>query len=193
MSAPIFSIFCIDYRFDAMLANFYDGIGLEYNYFACTNAGASLCLGYNKYCVNSCHNCGCDPNNSSMVTLKRGIIENLNIALTLKDIKDIYLINHQDCGAIRAFLSCSGYPDFGKNNAKEIKINSKLLVYAEEYMKKKQPDKNYILGLIDINGTVAYFDKTTKLWTIIFLGEFHDPKGLWFGLKVNDTYSPNHP
>jgi hypothetical protein len=35
--SPVFSIFCIDYRFNAMVANFYEGIGREYDYFACGN------------------------------------------------------------------------------------------------------------------------------------------------------------
>jgi hypothetical protein len=38
--SPVFSIFCIDYRFDAMVANFYEGIGREYDYFACVRCNA---------------------------------------------------------------------------------------------------------------------------------------------------------
>ena len=233
MSVPVISIFCIDYRFDAMLDVFYKNIGLEYNYYACTTAGSALCLGYKKYCSQQCNcaahdssnfsnknkefaknnkkefvknnkkectgeestgeestgeECGCNPNDSSMVTLKRSIVENINIALSLKDSTEIFMINHQDCGAIRAFLSCSGYPDYGENNKKEIEINSKLLIYAVKYMKKKFPTKKYILGLIDINGTVAYFDAKHKIWTVIYIGKFNEPLGLWYGKRVGDTY-----
>ena len=47
---PIYSIFCIDYRFDAMVATFYENTGNEFNYFASTAAGGALSLGYEKYC-----------------------------------------------------------------------------------------------------------------------------------------------
>jgi hypothetical protein len=188
MQAPIFSIFCIDYRFDAMLAEFYENVGLEFNYFACSTAGAALCLGYKEYCTKECHSCGCQPNNPSMITLKRSVVENLNIALTLKDITTIYLINHQDCGAIRAFLSCSNYPNFGEHKNKEISINSKLLVYASEYMATKFPSMKYKLGLIDINGTVAFYNPKEKVWTVVYVGKFSDAKGLWYGLQIGDTY-----
>jgi len=188
--APIFSVFCIDYRYNSMLDDFYTGIGLGFNYFSCSTAGAALCLGYKKYCKSpkGCHECGCDPDNPSIITLKRSVVENLNIALTLKDITDVYLINHEDCGAIRAFLACSGYPNFGENNKKEININEKLLVYAAEFMDKKFPEKKYKLGLIDINGTVAYFSPIHKEWTVVFIGKYEDPQALWYGLNVGDTY-----
>lgn len=186
METPVFSISCIDYRFDAMMANFFEGIGLNFNYFSCSTAGASLCLGYKEYCAKKCYECSCEPNNTSIVTLKRSVIENLNIALTLKDITQVYLLNHQDCGAIRAFLGCANYPDFGQNNKKEIKINTFLLNYAKDYMIKKFPDKEYILCLIDINGTVAtYF---CKKWTVIYIGKFNNSDGLWYGLKLGEKY-----
>ena len=83
--------------------------------------------------IRSLRGCGCDPTNSSMIILKKSIQENLNIALTLKPITDVYLINHQDCGAIRAFLSCSNYPDFGENNPKEIKIKFNAINVIKTY------------------------------------------------------------
>jgi len=207
---PVFSIFCIDYRFDALVAKFYQDIGKEYNYFACTSAGGCLSLGYESYCkevcnsnksfnknecnkcnknecnkcnkiefneckkCNECNKCNknecnkcdeikykecnicnvkCDPNNSSMKLLKLNLVENLNIALTLKDITKVFLLNHQDCGAIKVYLSCSGYPrKLGENNRKEIKINSILLTYAQKYMSEKFKNIDFALGLVDING-----------------------------------------
>jgi hypothetical protein len=192
--SPIFSIFCIDYRFDAMVATFYEGIGKEYDYFACTVAGGAMPLGYEKYCKNECLKCNksnksCNPSNPSMKLLKKNLVENLNIALTLKPITETYLLNHQDCGAIKAFLGCSGYPKtLGKNNSKEIKINSKLLTYANNYMLSKFPNIKFTLGLVDINGTVATYDIKTKTWTVIYIGEFHNKDGLWYGLKINEVY-----
>jgi hypothetical protein len=189
MPSPVFSVFCIDYRFDALMAEFYKEVGLEMNYYACSTAGSALSLGYKQYCTNECHSCGCKPNNSSMVTLKRSIVDNLNIALTLSDITTVYLINHQDCGAIRAFLSCSNYPDHGQNKDREISINSKLLAYAAEYMKTKFTGKKYKLGLMDINGTVAFYNPVDRIWTVVYIGNFTDPQGLWSGLQIGDTYT----
>ena len=53
-----------------------------------------------------------------MELLKKNLVEKLNIALTLKPIDELFLINHQDCGAIKAFFACSEYP-------KELKIIKK--------------------------------------------------------------------
>jgi hypothetical protein len=193
--APIFSMFCIDYRFDALIANFYGGIEREYDYFACTVAGGILALGYKKYCENECKcTCKyddklCDPSNSSMKLLKKSLIENLTIALTLKPIEEVFLLNHQDCGAIKAFLSYSGYPKkLGENNPKEIKINQDLLTYAKKYMSKKFAGMKFTLGLVDINGTVATYDSSKKYWRIIYVGEFNIKEALWHGMKVGDKY-----
>ena len=191
-TTPIFSIFCIDYRFDALIATFYEAIGKEFNYFACTSAGGALSLGYEKYCKKICNSCNkikCDPENPSMDLLKKNLVENLNIALTLKPIDELFLINHQDCGAIKAFLACSEYPkELGENNKKEIKINSKLLVYANDYMSKIFPKIKNTLCLVDINGSVATYNICKKIWTVIYVGEFDIKEGLWYGLKKGDTY-----
>lgn len=91
-----------------------------------------------------------------MKILKESIIKNIDISLSLDDIKTIYMINHQDCGAIKAYLECSGYPKtLGENNKKDIKVNTQLLMIAEKYIKCKYPNIKQKLGLIDINGTVA--------------------------------------
>lgn len=193
---PVFSIFCIDYRFDAMVANFYENTGKEYDYFACTVAGGSMPLGYESYCKNKCNkkseckSCKpCDPSNLSMKLLKNNLVENINIALTLYPVTEVFLLNHQDCGAIKGFLACSGYPTvLGANNEKEIRINSNLLIYAYKYMKKQFPKMTFTLGFVDINGSVATFDAKKKLWTVIYVGQFNIKEGTWYGLKVGATY-----
>ena len=194
--APIFSIFCIDYRFDAMIATFYENIGKEFDYFACTSAGGALSLGYEQFCKNKCSTCNiskvCNPENPSMNLLKKNLVENLNIALTLKPITEVFLLNHQDCGAIKAYLACSGYPSkLGENNSKEIRINTNLLVYANKYMLRKFPEIKYTLGLVDINGSVATYDVSKKIWTIIYVGEFNIKEALWYNMKDGDVYKFN--
>lgn len=123
----------------------------------------------------------CNPDNLDMELLKNSLIKNLEIALTLQPITDVYLLNHQDCGAIKAYLAYSGYPvKLGDDNHKEIEINTFLLNYAAKYVFENFAlIKNIKLGLIDINGSVANFynDK----WVVTFRGVGINPLGLWYG------------
>src|SRR5258708_28094050 len=123
-----------------------------------------------------------------MKTLKKAAIINLNIAFSIAEIKDVYLLLHENCSAIKLYLKCSGYPELGENNRKEIKISSKLLVLSQNYLKKQYPLKNYKLQLIDLNGTVAQFDPLDKIWTIIYIGKYNDPQALWYGYQITDKY-----
>ena len=178
---PIFSVFCIDFRYDKLTADYFQSIGLLNSYFAATAAGAARPLGYKCSCSCLCTEGSCEPSNKDMTLLRDNLVKNLEIALTLQPIKNIYLLNHQDCGAIKAFLGCSGYPlTFGSDNAKEIQINASILTYAQKYMKKKFPSKTIRLGLIDINGTVADYNIVTKTWTKIYTGSGTNPLGLWY-------------
>jgi hypothetical protein len=188
MSVPIFSVFCIDFRYDNLTANFFQGVGFVNSYFAATAAGAALPLGYKCSCSEICKKGKCDPKNEDMTLLRENLVKNLEIALTLQPIERIYLLNHQDCGAIKAFLPWSGYPKvLGENNKKEIIINSKLLTYAANYIKRVFPDIKLTLGIVDINGTIATYNIHTKVWTVIYIGKYNLSSGLWHGLVVGDV------
>jgi hypothetical protein len=189
MTSLLFSISCIDFRFDALDAEFYKSINKENDYFACSVAGGAMALGYSTYCnKNNCKN-NCNPKNAKISLFKKNLIENLKIALSLKPITEIYLLNHQDCGAIKAFLPKSGYPKvLGENNKKEIIINSKLLKYAGHYIKRMFPDIKLKLGIIDINGSIATYNMYTNVWTVIYIGKYNITSGLWYGLNVGETY-----
>lgn len=187
---PIFTSYCIDYRYDALSSNFLKGIGYANSYYLSTNAGSSLSLGYKKYCKNNCDD---DKNychkDEAMDILKKSFITNLKIALTLKPIMVVYLLNHQDCGAIRAFLPGNIYPSVGEDNKKEeIRINASLLTYGQAYIKKKFEHMEVYLGLIDSNGTVGDYDIKTKQWSIIYVGLGQNQNGLWYGFKKDDIY-----
>lgn len=189
---PLFCICCIDKRFDALTTDYFESTEFKRNYYLGTTAGSGLPLGYKQYCTEICNcNCNfnfkisdsCDPLNPDMELLERSLIRNIEIALTLDPIPEIYIVNHQDCGAIKAFLSCSGYPQtLGENNPLEIKINTELLFFAKEYVKFRFPDIKVRLGLIDINGTVADFDEKYQSWHLVYRGFGINPLGLWFGL-----------
>ena len=186
-----FNILCIDKRFDNLTTEYFRSVGFKFNYYLGTTAGSALPLGYRQYCSEICNSChigttcteSCDPSNPDMQLLKDSLIKNIEIALTLDSIEEIYLLNHQDCGAIKAFLSCSGYPQtLGENNSLEIKINIDLLLFAKAYINNKFPDIRVRLGLIDINGSVADFDEKYFAWNLVYRGPGVDPLGLWYGL-----------
>ena len=194
-----FNVFCIDKRFDALTTEYFQSIGFRFNYYLGTTAGSGLCLGYKQYCSEICNcNCdcvnnsnsnsnssvnSCDPVNLDMQILKDSLVKNIEISLSLESIKEIYLLNHQDCGAIKTYLSCSGYPQtLGENNPLEIKINTDLLLFAKEYINNKFPDIMVKLGLLDINGTVCDFDEKYFSWHIVYRGFGINSLGLWIGL-----------
>jgi len=195
---PIYASYCIDYRYDSLASEFLKQIGYANSYYLATAAGAALALGYKDYCKNDCCSCSCSsspdycktcPVNPNLNTLKKSLVANLEIALTLKPINIALFLNHQDCGAIRAFLSCSGYPKKDETGEaakiKEICINAKLLTYASNYFNKKFKgqikDLNVILGLLDANGAVADYDIKTKSWTVVYVPPIaNNPNALWF-------------
>ena len=182
MSKPLFVMSCIDFRYNNLTGDYFKRIGEANNYFDAAVAGSgALPYGYLCYCKCKCCKKGCNPNNETMELFKKNLDTNLSIAQTLTPIQTIYLLAHQDCGAMKAFLKCSGYPEtVGSNNAKEIQIYADLLTYAKQYANKKFPNLPTRIGVIDINGTVADYNTITKQWTVISKGPGTDPKGLWY-------------
>jgi len=140
----------------------------------------------NKPCNNPCNNIYDNP---TMKVLKYSLVQNINISLNIQSISEIYLLNHQNCAVIRKYLACSGYPANEANNVKEIQINSYLLIFAKNYIQRKFPSLTSILALIDVNGSVATYDISMKIWTVIYVGDGTDESGLWFGLSEGDIYS----
>lgn len=179
---PLFVCSCIDYRYDALVASYLAAIGFARSYYLGTNAGASLALGYEEYCQRLCVKGTCGPR--ELHALKQSFVANLQIALSLKPINTVYLINHQDCAAFRRFLSCSGYPDETRTRRqkdKEIAINAQVLTFAAQFVHRRFPKMTVLLGLLDANGTVADYDVRTKQWRVVYRGPGHDPHALWFG------------
>jgi len=183
MSAPpLFCVACIDYRFDALTATFFKSAGREMDFFLSTAAGGPLALG--------CASSPLSHASSEVLQLfQKSLVTNLDIALMLQPIKDIYLMNHQDCGAIKHFLACSGYPkNLGENNQREIRVHSEVLSLAYDYLKPIYPYKQIRLGLIDINGAVAEYSPNSDTWTVVHLGESDSDLGLWYNMQVGDKY-----
>jgi hypothetical protein len=165
-------------------------IGREYDFFLSTAAGGALALGSGTMTLAAY---GASP---VLDLLKDSLTTNLDIALTLQPIRDIFLMNHQDCGAMKSFLRCSGYPpNLGDDNARELAIQVEVLTLAYNEMARRYPLKRIIPTVIDINGSVARYgdinsNLTSNTWTILHVGtRSRDPRGLWFGLEKDRTYS----
>lgn len=187
-----FCLCCIDKRFDYLATAYLNSQNNKNEFYLCSTAGSSLSLGYKCYCKNICNNCNnynkcnkcsnsqnCNPCNSDIKILKESVTKNIDISLSLDNIKSIYMINHQDCGAIKAYLKCSGYPQtLGENNQKDIEVNTQLLLFSKKYINCKYPNINSRLGLIDINGTIAEY--INKKWVVVYTGEGTNPLGLWW-------------
>jgi hypothetical protein len=187
LTQPVkFCISCIDRRFNYLSIDYFNKLGFTNNFYEAATAGAGLCAGFSDYCSTTCGcpSCdtetACDPSNIDMEVLKNSLITNINIAQTLNTIDQIYILNHQDCGAIRAYLECSGYPSLGENNQLEIDINRELLQYAHSYMMAQFPHIDCRIGLQDINGTVHDFNIETQEWVFQQRGEGNEMKGLWY-------------
>jgi len=194
---PIFASYCIDERYDELASEFLRQTLGRRSYYIGTNAGAALCLGYDASCRaircgggSSSSNkagSGCCPGTTEMRKLKRAFNTNFAIALTLKPITVVYLLNHQDCGAIRAFLPCSGYPaKSASDGPAEVCINARILAAGQRSVLKEFPRMSVVVGLLDANGTVANYDVEARTWTIVFLGQGCERTGLWHGRTLGE-------
>lgn len=203
---PLFCVACIDFRFDAMTAEFFKAIGREYDFFLSTAAGGALALGHAT--------CSLAYTSQNIMELfQQNLVTNLKVALTLQPIQELFLMNHQDCGAFKAFLPYSGYPNvMGADNHRELEIQGEVLALAHTFMKKTFPYQLIRLTLIDLNGSVSEYNINAKTWTLIHEGRYHRPgnpgdpdnpgepdpdapeahfrdRALWAGMQVGDiTY-----
>ena len=67
-------MYCIDYRYDSLSSNYLNEIGYSELYYLSTGTGASLALGYEKYCKCNCNTkCkkSCDTYNEDMDIIKK--------------------------------------------------------------------------------------------------------------------------
>ena len=58
-------------------------------------------------------------------------------------------------------------------------------VYGNDFIKRRFPGMDVILGLIDSNGSVGDYNIDTKKWIIIHVGSGQNTNALWYGLKKN--------
>ena len=95
-----------------------------------------------------------------MAVMKKSFVTNLKIAITYKPIEIIYLLNHQDCGAIGGILYHAVVIQLKMKPISKRKFVSMLNVTSKKIQKN-------ILVLIDATGTVANCNSKNKRWTIV--------------------------
>jgi hypothetical protein len=125
-----------------------------------------------------------------MDLFQQSLVTNLKVALTLQPIEELFLMNHQDCGAFKAFLPYSGYPSKpGDDNVRELEIQGGVLTLAHAFIQKTFPDKLIRLTLIDLAGSVAQYNIADMTWTLLHKGRYdgQNENALWYGMNVGDV------
>lgn len=96
---------CIDLRLTDNLVAFlqHDNLNNRYDHFAL--AGASLCASHLKeYPFNKA--------GKQLGHWKTCLFDHLQIAIDLHDIRDVYIVEHEDCGAYKAFLKEGDFKNY---------------------------------------------------------------------------------
>lgn len=145
---PVLLLSCMDLRVLDEIVQFMDHDGLVNRYDHVILAGASLGA------LGACR--------SSHEHWKKTFYDHLEIAHSLHQIKDVYILEHRDCGAYREFLGSDG--DFGDDDAEaEADCHRKyadlltkgILEWAEEADVKLKVKA----FLMDLRGRVSRLDQ----------------------------------
>jgi hypothetical protein len=170
MTISVFA--CIDKRFDALLAEFYENNGQNANYYMVTAAGSSLPISYSRIAKEPSLDCFTVENCKLNQTLKGAMTTNLSISESLSSIEQLDIVDHQDCGAFRVFLPCA---DLNSKENEKI-IHAKSLNIASNKLNFTGPIRKL---LIDLNGTVGQLEDDNT-YTVIYKGPGNNPNGLFF-------------
>ncbi|WP_439581231.1 hypothetical protein [Dyadobacter bucti] len=159
-------ISCIDLRLTDNLLNFlhYDNLTNRYDHFAL--AGTSLCT-----CVEEKREYFEQAYLKKFEDFKhweKSLFDHINLAVTLHDIRDVYIVEHADCGAYQTFLTkekltqgeMECHREFAANLAYKIRVKQ----YPEDNPEHNQEkeDKKFRLNVhnffIDLRGNVKLLD-----------------------------------
>ena len=154
-------ISCIDLRLTDNLLDFlhHDNLANRYDHFALAGAALSYHAGGVHYDLFRHHVL---EHYDNFEHWKRSLDDHLQIAVDLHDIRDVYIVEHEDCGAYREFLKNGKFT----NRQDEIACHKKFaLALAEDlhnriYHEKKsgREQETYQLNvhcfIIDLRGNV---------------------------------------
>lgn len=183
---------CIDSRYSAHLARAMKVLGYTCSYFDVTAAGASFPLSYPQLV----QNCGCTAQHASVVqSIAGGVVANLTVSASLTPQKRLFILDHQNCEAFKAFLRgscCLNYPatPSASRPAKqaELAIHAASLVSAKAALASLDLFDVVVLGILDQAGCCALYDDILGTWSVAVSAERHDPCALF-----SDATSPSSP
>ena len=101
-------------------------------------------------------------NDSKYYGWKNGLFNHIDIAVDLHDIRDIYIMEHQHCGAYKAFLK-DGRGDYDVHgSAKELKDHSQYSLRLSELLQAYFPKRKSEL-IADENNLADKFGKEINI------------------------------
>ncbi|WP_336516463.1 hypothetical protein [Pollutibacter soli] len=143
-------ISCIDLRLTDNLLDFlhFDNLINRYDHLAL--AGASLCGTYEKN--KSKFNPDAIKSFPSIPQWEKMIEDHVKVAKVLHKVSDIYIVEHEDCGAYKNFLA-DGNP---KNREKEIDLHRKFADDLKKHIRSVHHHELHIHKFIlDLRGNVS--------------------------------------
>jgi len=188
---------CIDCRSEKSIARIMHHLGHGENYIDIRSAGAAFSFYFQE--LKKRPECTCILHHAPIVeTIAKGISANLDAARHLPVQPKLYIVDHQDCAAFKAFTtskgtSCLSYPicPTVSQTSKdlELRIHSEALVAAKEALRKRQGLMEIVLGVVDRAGAYGVYDEQEKSWSIKVLPETFDARALFAerGATSNST------
>ncbi|MCW3123375.1 MAG: hypothetical protein JWQ38_2867 [Flavipsychrobacter sp.] len=153
----IIVISCIDLRLTDDLLHFldFDNLTNRYDHFALAGVAVSTTAttpGYKELFKEDAL-----KQYDSFVHWKKSLYDHIGIAIALHAIKDVYIVEHEDCGAYRAFLKDSAFASFDE----EVSCHKKFAVALSKDI-RSEFELNVHCFMIDIRGNVSLLDTVTE-------------------------------
>jgi carbonic anhydrase len=185
---PVVSVLaCIDYRYTKFLDRVMRRLGHASNYFDVRCAGASFPLYFQDHQRRP--ECSClDEHAQTIDVLAKGAIANLRTAANLVSHSMLYIIDHQDCGAFKAFMDrggreCLAYPPQPSasqaSKEHELSIHRDALMAAKVILSKESMWADIVVGVVDRAGAYGIYDETSDAWYISVPAIAFDAKALF--------------
>lgn len=157
MNQNILVISCMDLRIVDKTEEALTYMGYKTNYDYISLAGSSLAIGLNTDHLD-------DDGRNEIIRWKETIFDHIVLAKQLHNIKEIFLIDHEDCGA---------YTKFATDKMKQMSLEDMHLYNldkARNILKKMYPDLKIRIFLLFIKGSLYEYVDDKK--TLLFDPEF---------------------
>jgi hypothetical protein len=146
---PVLLLTCMDLRLMDEIVDFMDSDGLNNRYDHLIFAGASLGA------------LGAPDAKGDYSHWNKTFADHLAVAHRLHGIKDIYVLEHRDCGAYREFLGYEGDFDDYHGDAEELchrKYTGMLQQFIDDWAKANNTTLRVKAFLMDLRGNVKYLE-----------------------------------